>query len=276
MNGRRTIECIARRFGVGFGLLFVLAWTPGAVQAQVVRDSAPVVTLLSAPETRAEGRERLAALVRVLTPEEGALWTRLYAIDERLSAEGIRLAGEAILEAETEAAAPTALLPTALAALEAFAREALASEALAREATVREAPVGAAAADSADSAGGPLYPLEAPGLAALAARLLDAAWPVIALELRLGLLAHWPEAPEVPETMLAVARARLAEADTSEAAAARARGDAIEWLERILIEHPDHPLTPEARRLLGTLRVSSVPRAPSASSAPSAPGVLHA
>ena len=89
---------------------------------------------------------------------------------------------------------------------------------------------------------------EHPALLALGARLLDPEDPTRAAELRRRLLAVDPEAPEVPESRLRLAR-HLFEGSEPEG-----REEAVELLEALIVRGPNHPLAPEARRLLSTIR----------------------
>ncbi|TVR58873.1 MAG: hypothetical protein EA422_15560 [Gemmatimonadales bacterium] len=85
-------------------------------------------------------------------------------------------------------------------------------------------------------------------LLALAARLLDADDPEGGAELRERLLAAYPAAPEAVETRLRLAR-YLADQGSDED-----RARALTLVEDLIVEAPDHPLAPEARRFLAELR----------------------
>lgn len=87
-----------------------------------------------------------------------------------------------------------------------------------------------------------------PALLALGARILDRDDPERAAELRRQLLSLDPEAQEAHEARLRLARhiAQTTEAD--------GRGEAVELLEELIVRAPNHPLAPEARRLLTAVR----------------------
>ena len=85
-------------------------------------------------------------------------------------------------------------------------------------------------------------------LLALAARLLDGADPEGGAQLRERLLAAHPAAPEAVETRLRLAR-YLAARESDED-----RSRALALVEDLIVDTPDHPLAPEARRFLAQLR----------------------
>lgn len=87
----------------------------------------------------------------------------------------------------------------------------------------------------------------APALAALAALMADAASDLDGDPFRSRLVDEHLESPEGPEAALLLARARLAQDGTG------AREDARELLEELVVSRPDHPLVPDARRLLEEL-----------------------
>jgi hypothetical protein len=91
-------------------------------------------------------------------------------------------------------------------------------------------------------------PEDRPGLLFLASHLMEADEPEEAASLRRQLLELDPEASEAQEVRLALARhlARSREADH--------RDEARSLLEELVVMAPSHPLAPEARRLLSTLR----------------------
>lgn len=90
----------------------------------------------------------------------------------------------------------------------------------------------------ADSEGGA-------GLAAFAAAELDAAnLEQAARSVRIKLVRAWPGGPQAPRALLDLARSERWED----------RGQAAEWLERLIVEYPESAMAPVARRVLAELR----------------------
>lgn len=65
-----------------------------------------------------------------------------------------------------------------------------------------------------------------------------------ATDVRLRILERHPDTPEAAAALLALGRA----------ATGRDTAEATRWLERLVLEHPESPSAPEARRLLSSLR----------------------
>lgn len=91
-------------------------------------------------------------------------------------------------------------------------------------------------------------PADRPGLLALASHLMEAHEPEEAASIRRQLLELDPEASEAQEARLALAR-HLAGRREGEG-----HEEARTLLEELVVTAPSHPLAPEARRLLSTLR----------------------
>ncbi len=83
-------------------------------------------------------------------------------------------------------------------------------------------------------------------LLALAARAGTRVDPERALEFRIRLVEDHPESLEAPEALLTVARATARDPERVE--------EAVEMLETFIVERPNHPVTPEARRERDRLR----------------------
>lgn len=82
---------------------------------------------------------------------------------------------------------------------------------------------------------------EAPALMALAAHLVEGEDPRRAAEIREGLLEDYPDAREVPEATILRARWLLESEDL--------KAEGMRLLEQFIIDRPEHPMAPEARRL---------------------------
>lgn len=89
-------------------------------------------------------------------------------------------------------------------------------------------------------------------MAAFAAQQLEAAGRFLeARSVRITIVDGWPDSPAAPTALLELARS-----DRS-----RAPGEAIAWLERLIVDYPESAMAPVARRLLAELR-SAGPLAP--------------
>lgn len=87
----------------------------------------------------------------------------------------------------------------------------------------------------------------APGLAALAALVADASPELDGTPFRTRLVEEYLDSPEGPEAALLLARSRMDEGTP------RALEDARELAEELVVARPDHPLVPDARRILEAL-----------------------
>jgi len=87
-----------------------------------------------------------------------------------------------------------------------------------------------------------LEPADQGPLLALAALLGEVSDPTGAARLRSRVIANHPDEPEVPELRLRHARWLLS-------INAR-RDEGFSFLEDLIVDHPEHPIAPEARRLL--------------------------
>jgi len=86
-------------------------------------------------------------------------------------------------------------------------------------------------------------------LLAISAHLLDPLEPERAAGIRRRILAEWPLSSEAPEAQIRLARHLLLRGGEEGVA------ESVALLEAFLLDRPDHPLAPEARRLrLGALR----------------------
>lgn len=81
----------------------------------------------------------------------------------------------------------------------------------------------------------------APALLAIAAHLAERVDPRRAAEIRERLLDAYPEAPEAPEATMLRARWLLQSGDL--------KAEGLRLLEQFIVDRPEHPLAPEARRL---------------------------
>jgi tetratricopeptide (TPR) repeat protein len=89
------------------------------------------------------------------------------------------------------------------------------------------------------------------GMAVFAAQELEAAGHRLAARtVRIEIVEGWPGSPAAPLTLLALARGER-EVDP---------GQAVVWLERLIVDFPESAMAPVARRLLAELR-TGVPRA---------------
>lgn len=143
-------------------------------------------------------------------PRRANRWIELARLLQGMEAEGGRQAGLAAAEAE----------------------EGATTEAVARLAAALEE-------GASDGSGA--------GLAALAALLADDDPGLDGARFRRILVEEHLEAPEGPEAVLLLARARM------EDGSAKARDDARGLLEELVVSRPNHPLVPEGRRLLEEL-----------------------
>jgi hypothetical protein len=88
-------------------------------------------------------------------------------------------------------------------------------------------------------------------MAVFAAQELEAAGHRLAARtVRIEIVEGWPGSPAAPLTLLALARGER-EVDP---------GQAVVWLERLIVDFPESAMAPVARRLLAELR-TGVPRA---------------
>jgi hypothetical protein len=91
-------------------------------------------------------------------------------------------------------------------------------------------------------------------LLAIAAHLLDPLEPERSAQLRRRVLAEWPDSSEAPEAQLRLARHLLLRGGQAGIL------ESVSLLEAFLLDRPDHPLAPEARRLrLGAIQRLSPP-----------------
>lgn len=170
------------------------------------------------PQTRSQA---LAGILEVVESREGpvrTLWVQGLAVAEKTSPEAGARAIEALIQAEAGDVQGAAL-------------------------SLARWPEGAEGHETKGDDG--------PALLALAARLMDLHNPEGGAELRERLLAQHPGAPEAVEARLRLAR-HLAALESPED-----RDRARTLVEDLIVEVPDHPLAPEARRFLAELRRGS-------------------
>lgn len=124
---------------------------------------------------------------------------------------------------------------------------------------------GIAAADRIEGGTDALSESDRGSLLALAAILVESDDPTRAAEFRSTALASTPELPEAPELMLRQGRWLLS-IDTR-------RDEGITMVEDMIVAWPDHPLAPEARRLLQAerMRDRGAPPLPAAGGAAGVP-----
>lgn len=179
---------------------------PGEFSGDTIPSAAEVVRLLSSQDSRDLGLEAIVLRATSLPTDRATLWIQLLATAERTGVEAGGLAARAVARADE-----------------------------------RDPPGGVALL--LESLGGELPERDQSALLALATHLLAERDPARAAELRRQLIQEWPEALEVPEAQVELARHLLDQG--SEAA----RFEARETLEALLLRRPSHPLAPEARRL---------------------------
>ena len=187
----------------------------GGVSADTIPSAEEVARLLGAQDSRDQGLQAILLRASSLPTDRATLWIQLLATVERTGVEAGGLAGRAVARADG-----------------------------------RDAPGGVTLL--LEGVEGGLPEEDRAALLALASHLLAEADPARSAELRRHLIREWPEALEVPEAQVQLARHLLEQG--SEAA----REEAVEILEALLLRRPSHPLAPEARRLRqGAIRPGS-------------------
>ena len=187
----------------------------GGVSADTVPSAEEVARLLGAQDSRDEGLHAILLRASSLPTDRATLWIQLLATVERTGVEAGGLAARAVARADG-----------------------------------RDAPGGVTLLLEGVEEGFPEEDRAA--LLALASHLLAEEDPARSAELRRRLIREWPEALEVPEAQVQLARHLLEQGGEA------ARGEAVEILEALLLRRPSHPLAPEARRLRqGAIRPGS-------------------
>ncbi len=193
---------------------------PGPISPEFLSgDSIPsaeeVARLLGAQDSRDQGLQAIILRASSLPTDRATLWIQLLATAERTGVEAGGLAARAVARADE-----------------------------------RDAPGGVALL--LQGLDGGLPEEDRAALLALASHLLTDPEPVRAAELRRRLIREWPDALEIPEAQVQLARHLLGQGGEA------AREEAVEILEALLLRRPSHPLAPEARRLRqGALRPDS-------------------
>jgi hypothetical protein len=189
--------------------------SPGPIPGDTIPSAEEVARLLGAQDSRDQGLQAIILRASSLPPDRATLWIQLLATAERTGIEAGGLAARAVARADG-----------------------------------RDAPGGVALL--LEGIDGGLPEEDRAALLALASHLLTEANPARAAEFRRRLIQEWPDALEVPEAQVQLARHLLEQGGEA------ARGEAVEVLETLLLRRPSHPLAPEARRLRqGALRPGS-------------------
>ena len=189
--------------------------SPKASAGDTIPTAAEVARLLSAHDSRDLGLQAIVLRATSLPTDRATLWIQLLATAERTGPEAGGLAARAVARADE-----------------------------------RDVPGGVALL--LEGLGGGVSDGDRSALLALATHLLTESDPARAAELRRQLIREWPEALEVPEAQVQLARHLLDQGGDA------AREEAVEILEALLLRRPSHPLAPEARRLRqGALRPGS-------------------
>jgi hypothetical protein len=189
--------------------------SPGSLPGDTIPSAEEVARLLGSQDSRDQGLQAIILRASSLPTDRATLWIQLLATAERTGVEAGGLAARAVARADG-----------------------------------RDAPGGVALL--LEGMEGGLPEEDRAPLLALASHLLTEPDPVRAAELRRRLIQEWPEALEVPEAQVQLARHLLDQGGEA------ARGEAVEVLEALLLRRPNHPLAPEARRLRqGALRPGS-------------------